>query len=163
MKSFLSEQRETLSQLMKEAGCRGHISLRRAGREEYLLASPVPLKESRPTTDRFIRLAQRENWETAEENGWILLAKELASPETRMIHPEGECAAVCSLLMRHPSGEKSRVMVYSLLKAADESAIMLELHCSSLHQNLSGLLREGRALPDLYGFLNDAIWRYEQC
>lgn len=163
MQSFLSELKERLSELMKDAGCRPQMTIRRAGREEYLLAAPVFLRESRQTAEALIQRVQQDGWEVAEENGWLLLSKELTPPQSRMIHPAGECACVCSLLKRHPSNEKNRVMTYGLLKAADENAMTLEIYCEKLHRDLAAMLREEKALPDLYGFLNDAVWRFEQC
>ena len=146
MQSFLSELKERLSELMKDAGCRPQMTIRRAGREEYLLAAPVFLRESRQTAEALIQQVQQDGWEVAEENGWLLLSKELTPPQSRMIHPAGECACVCSLLKRHPSNEKNRVMTYGLLKAADENAMTLEIYCEKLHRDLAAMLREEKAL-----------------
>ena len=60
MQSFLSELKERLSELMKDAGCRPQMTIRRAGREEYLLAAPVFLRESRQTAEALIQRVQQD-------------------------------------------------------------------------------------------------------
>ncbi len=163
MNSFLDEQREGLASLLAEAGCDSVVPVRRAVNENYLLALPLPMRQTPEVCSRFRRMAELKGWRITEQNNWILLGREFPSPAARDIHPEGECAAVCSLLLRHPSGEKSVTLTNLLLKAADENMDALETACAKIHSVLSSLLREGKELPDLYGFLNDAIWRYEVC
>lgn len=163
MKSFLSELRCSLVLMLEETGCQGPVPIRRAASDEYLLSLPLVMRESRETCVRFQKMAETNGWYTTEWNGWILLAKEFQPPMEREIHPEGECAAVCSILLRHPSTERSAVYTNRILKAADENLQALESTCGKMHSEFSAMLREGKALPDLYGFLNDAIWRYEVC
>ena len=162
MKSLLSEEKKHLSELMMRAGC-GISPVRRTDDPMFLLASPLPLRESPERYAAFCTLAEKEGWKMEERNGWVLLNKDYTMPAVREIHPTGECASLCSLLIRHPSNQKSPALVNEILKAADENEQALEKTCESLHRLLADSLRKNEPIPDLYGVLNDSIWRYETC
>ena len=139
-------------QVMRELTARTAVrrpSLRRSDDAQALLATDLPLVAATGETEVFRVRMEALGWRVRTAgNGWLLLDKEVPSPQDTPVEAEGDCACCLSLLRRHRDGGDPSEEIRAVVKAADAGRQPFARLCGQLHARLAGMLRRHEPLPD---------------